>query len=52
MQFLLASDYICVELLSVLSDRELLVIIERDVYLLMTDWLVFWIVKLLHKWVF
>lgn len=47
-EFLLALVNICVQLVAVLSDGELLVIVNRDVDLLVAIWLIFRVVELLN----
>lgn len=48
MQLLLAPDDIGVELFAVLADRELLVVVERDVNMFFTDRLIVGIMELSH----
>lgn len=47
-QLLLTLVNVAVQLVSVLSDRELLVVVDRDVDLPLANWLVLWVVELGH----
>jgi hypothetical protein len=50
-KFLLSFVDISIELVSILSNREFLVVINWDVYLLVAHRFIFWVVKLRHIWV-
>ena len=45
-QLLLSLVDVCIQLISIVSDGELLVVINRDVNLLLTDWFIIWVVEL------
>jgi len=47
-QLLLSLVDVCVQFVAVLSDRELLVVVDRDVDLPRANWLVIWVVELRH----
>lgn len=49
-QLLLAFVDICVQLVSILANRELLIIVNRDVDSTSADWLVIWVVELGYIW--
>lgn len=48
MQFLLATDYIRVQLLTILADRELLVVVKWNVNLLFANGLIIRVMELSH----
>ena len=50
-QFLLSTMDICIELVAVLSDRELLVIVNGYVNTARADWLILRVVELSYIWV-
>ena len=47
-QLFLSLVDICVEFVSVLSDREFLIVVDWNVDLPIADWLIFWVVELSH----
>ena len=47
-QLFLSLVDICVEFVSVLSDREFLIVVDWNVDLPVADWLIFWVVELSH----
>lgn len=51
-QFLFAFVNISVELVSILTDRKLLVVVDRNVDFLSADWLVFRVMELLNVGMF